>query len=172
MHRIAPNKELGGPKFQHCCCWEILHDPLFVSPALGTGSDKLLSVCWTRGCSLDLRLLYSLPYTDWRTDLVITKYNLTFARGAMQRCFPQALLLLKLTQLTGRPLILLRPSVKHTTLIVDGWFSMMPVYIWCLLCCQFTKSFGFVPKSVYAIVLVAVIMKYNQLLQNFRKRKY
>lgn len=45
------NKEFGGPKFQHRCCWEILHNPLFVSPTLGTGPEKLLRVSWTHGCS-------------------------------------------------------------------------------------------------------------------------
>lgn len=81
------NREFGGPKFQHCCCWEILHNPLFVSPTLSTGPGKLLRVSWTHGCSPELRWLYSLPYADWRTDLVITKCNLTLHEVQCRHAF-------------------------------------------------------------------------------------
>lgn len=80
------NKEYWGPKFLHCWGWKTLHNSLFVSPTLGTNPGRLLSVCWTSGCSLDLRWLYSLPKSAWSTNLVVIKWNLAFPQGAVQRC--------------------------------------------------------------------------------------
>ena len=159
-----------SPKFIHFWGWKTLRNSLFVSLTLGIAPVKLLSGCWTSGDSQDLRLLCSFPYTDWRMNLVIIECNLTLPQGAVQR---YSLHFSHLTQLTGRLLTLIRPSLKHTTLTVGGWLSRTPVYFCChLLGCQFTKSLGLFPNLFTPLCWLLSLCNVINYYRNLGKEKY
>lgn len=153
------NIELFGPKSQHST------QVMLINPAyhyylylqlLVAGLGGYLKVCWASGCSLDLRWLYFLPHEDWRTKLVSRKCNLTFARDTLHRCSSKGLCISHLPN----QMVVLRLFKTSKTQHIHSWqitfqdtlaLVMQSVGL-------FTKSFRFVSKSVYAIVLVAVIM--------------